>query len=80
MFTGEALDEILSSEKQTCLNTIIKHFWKDRLGSFADLDLERYMSLKKFNNEACPGLILSNHASNRYGEILGTFRSLRDLM
>ena len=37
------------------------------------------MSLKKVNNEACPGLILSNHASNRYGEILGTFRSLRDL-
>jgi hypothetical protein len=52
MFTGEALDEILSSEKQTCLNTIIKHFQKDRLGSFADLDLERYMSLKKFNDWA----------------------------
>ena len=30
MFTGEALDEILSSEKLTCLNTIIKHFRKDR--------------------------------------------------
>jgi hypothetical protein len=32
MFTGEALDEILSLEKQTCLNTIIKHFREDRLG------------------------------------------------
>jgi hypothetical protein len=79
MFTGEALDEILSSEKQTCLNTIIKHFRKDRLGSFADLDQERYMSFKKGYNIACPGLILSNHTSNRYGEVVGTFRSLNDL-
>ncbi len=37
------------------------------------------MSLKKVNTKACPGLILSNHAFNRYGEILGTFRSQRDL-
>ena len=78
MFQPDVLDEILSREDPVFLNRVIKNMQTDGLGSYSDVDLERYMSLKSNYKEACPCLILSN-PTNSHGEILAVFRSLHDL-
>jgi hypothetical protein len=79
MFLPEVLEEILSVEDPVFLNRVLKNMQSDGLGSYSVVDHERYMSLKKVNNQACPCLILSN-PTNSHGEILGAFRTITDLL
>jgi hypothetical protein len=79
MFLPEKLDEILSAEDPVFLNRVLKNMKADGLGSYSHIDQARYVSLKSYCREACPCLILSN-PTNSHGEILGAFRSVRDLL
>ena len=79
MFLPEVLDEILSAEDPVFLNRVLKNMQSDGLGSYSDIDQARYVYLKSYSKEACPCLILSN-PTNSHGEILGAYRSIRDLL
>ena len=69
IFPPDVLDEILSGDDSVFLNRILKNMQSNGLGNYSGVDLARYMSLKKVNNQACPCLILSN-PTNSQGEIL----------
>jgi hypothetical protein len=79
MFLPEVLEEILSAEAPVFLNRVLKNMQTDGLGSYSDIDQARYVYLKSYSKEACPCLILSN-PTNSHGEILGAYRSIRDLL
>jgi hypothetical protein len=79
MFLPEVPEEILSAEDPVFLNRVLKNMQSDGLGSYSDIDQARYVYLKSYSKEACPCLILSN-PTNSHGEILGAYRSIRDLL
>ncbi len=79
LFLPEVVDEIFSSDENSgFLNMILKNIKSDELGNHEFVGPARYQSIKKNSRNACPGLILSNH-SDSHGEILGAFRSIRQL-
>jgi hypothetical protein len=79
IYPPDVLDEILSGDDSVFLNRILKNMQSNGLGNYSGVDLARYMSLKKVNNQACPCLILSN-PTNSQGEILGACRIKTDLL
>ena len=79
LFLPAVVDEIFSSnENPAFLNMILKNIKSDGLGNHEFVGPARYKSIKNNSGNACPGLIISNH-SDSYGEILGAFRTIRQL-